>query len=438
MKIIFYYKYLLILLLFTIINSILAVDSLPAIRNWNSNEDKIKVKISRDNIFQERLDNHELLQATPKRCLAASIADLKHKITWQPKWYYSGAGTVRIPAARISLDHSVLAIIENIGNPNAPSSSRIILINCYNFKILRIIELPEQLLDKLCYIPNSNKLIATVVSQPTLKQSFGLMVIDLTGKKIPYKIDTADKIISMTASTKKLFIVFEAGNINYFDLAALSAPSRQIRLLKNINALVFHSATNRLIAAGLGKLNYLNLSTMATDIYAETELPSNFVPNEIVTIDRKGSCVLLAVNSQLVLAENRQARQLGLRPGAALAVNSANNMFAVSLQRKQVLQLYQLPALVKLKSCEPQKLKEKTGGDIIMLAFLPQPFKVQNVEAKILVKPKKKRVKKVKTRVKKLIVPAIYLVVIDSHGNIYKLKYYKKRWSKMLLIKAKK
>jgi hypothetical protein len=148
--------------------------------------------------------------------------------------------------------------------------------------------------------------------------------------------------------------------------------------------------------------------------------------------------VLLAVNSQLVLAENRQARQLGLRPGAALAVNSANNMFAVSLQRKQVLQLYQLPALVKLKSCEPQKLKEKTGGDIIMLAFLPQPFKVQNVEAKILVKPKKKRVKKVKTRVKKLIVPAIYLVVIDSHGNIYKLKYYKKRWSKMLLIKAKK
>lgn len=438
MKTIFPRNVLFTLLLLTImiISTAWGADRPPVIRNWSDDETKTKVKDSRDNIFQERVNNQTILKNTPKQCLATITADLKNKTMWQPKWHYTGAGTVRLPNACISPDRSLLTVIENIGSPGAPSSSRLILINCYNFKIVRVIELPEQLLTALCYIPGTNQLVATVDRQQSLKQSFGFTIIDLTGKTAPRKIKTNTKITALTCSNQKLFVAFSDGKVSCFDLENLNAPDEKINLFKNITALAFHADTNRLLASGNGKLNYLKLSTMAADIYAETDLPVSFKPNKITIIDHKGNCVLLESNRQLVLAKNRQTRELEPVPGTTINVNSANSLLAVGMRHKQILQLYKLPETEKLKPCEPRKLKDKTNGDIIMLAFLPEPMQEPVIPPKT---PKKNRkIKKRKIKVKKPIAPVTRLLIIDSHGNIYKLKYLKKRWHKTLLIKPKK
>jgi hypothetical protein len=430
-----------LILSYSIINIAIAADTPLLIRNWSDDEPKITVEDSRDNIFKEQIENIDILKKTPEKCLATVIADIEHKIIWQPKWYYSGAGTVRIPEAVISPDKSALAIIENIGKPGAPSSSRIILLNLYNFKILRIIELPEKLLTMLCYIPNTNQIIGIVDRQKSLKQSSGFMVIDLTGKLAPRKIKTSKKIAAVDCSPKKLFIAFADGSLEYFDLTDLTASSIKINLFGKITALAYHSTTNRLLATSSGKLNYLKLSTMAADIYAETSISKNFRPDKIIITDASGNCALLENKRRFMLVRNRQSRHFDIIPDVAADMNKNRQLLAIGIRHKQQLQLYNLPGAEKLKPCEPKKITPRTSGDITILTFIPEPMEeiIKTAKAPVINKSKnKKKTKKRKVKPKKKTDPAIRLLIVDSHGNIYKLEHYKRRWRKELLIEPKK
>jgi hypothetical protein len=426
----------LLLLSICIITVAPAANKPPVIKNWNDSTIKTKVEAICDNIFQERINNQEVLKETPKKCLATAVADLEHKTIWQPKWHYSGTGTIRLPDAKISPDRSVLTIIENIGKPGAPSSSRIVMINCYNFEILRVIELPEQLLTTLCYIPDTNQLIVAIDRQQRLKQSSGFMIIDLTGRNLPRKIKTAGKIRAITCSNKNLFTVTADNKLVMFNLASPAEPPVKIAADKNITALIFDSATNRLLTAGNRQLNYLKISTMAPDIYAETELPAGFAPNKIILTDSKGDCILIEEDRRFIFARNRQTRAFSKAPGTAADVALTKQLLAISIRHKQLLQLYQLPTSTELKPCEPRKIKPKTRGDIIMLAFLPEPPTEIKPAPSIKEATKTKKVKK--TTRKKEKKPSIKLIIIGSHGNIYTLEYYKRRWRKALIIKPKK
>ena len=430
----------LLLLSVCIITSAFADDKPPVIKNLSDAEIRPKVEDSRDNIFQERVNNESILKNTPKKCLATSVADLEHKTTWQAKWHYSGVGTIRLPDAKISPDRSLLTIIENTGKPGAPSGSRIVMINCYNFEILRVIELPEQLLTALCYIPGTNQLIAAIDRQQSLKQSFGYMVIDLTGRTRPQKIGTTEKIIALACSNKDLFTVTDNGTLAIFDLAVPTKPPVAIKSEKKITALTFAPATNRLLTTANSRLEYLKISTMAPDIYAGTKLPTGFKPHKIIITDNKGSCLLLEKNSRFIFAKNRQIREFNKEPGTAADFSQTKQLLAIAIRHKQLLQLYQLPMSEKIKPCEPRKLKPKTGGDIIMLAFLPEPPAIKIEQGtKLKAKTKGKKTKKVKKKIKKKQQkPSTRLIVIDSHGNIYTLKHFRRRWSKNLIIAPKK
>ncbi len=438
MKTIFLYRLPIIILVLSsiFINTINGADAPPVIKNWKDSTIKTKVEAICDNIFQERINNQEVLKDTPKKCMATAVADLEHKTIWQPKWHYSGAGTIRLPDAKTSPDRSVLTIIENIGKPGTPSSSRIVMINCYNFEILRVIKLPEQLLTTICYIPGTNQLIAAIDRQQRLKQSFGFMIIDLTGSNLPRKIKTSGKITAMTCSNKNLFTVTADNKLVMFNLASPAEPPVKIAADKNITALAFDSATDRLLIAGNRQLNYLKMSTMAPDIYAETELTAGFAPNKIILTNSKGDCILIEEDRRFIFARNRQTRAFSKTPGTAADVALTKQLLAISIRHKQLLQLYQLPISTELKPCEPRKLKPKTGGDIIMLAFLPEPPKkikpAPTVKAKTRIKQSKKKTKKKEKK------PSIKLIIIGSHGNIYTLEYSKRRWRKALIIKPTK
>lgn len=435
-----------LILLCAVINITYATNNSLLIKNWREVNSKPKVVDTRDNIFIEQVNNNAILDKTPANCLASKIADTKHRITWQPKWHYIGAGIVRLPSAKISPDRSVLSIIENTGNPGDPSGSRIILLNCYNFKILRIIELHEQLVTKLCYIPNTHKLIAAIDQQQLLKQTSGFMIIDLTGTKAPQKITTLEKISSMACSAKKLFIAFPSGNLEYYDLSTPTAPGTKIKFFKQVSALVFHPVTNRLLVATSAKLNYLKQSTMAPDIYAATDLPNNFRPNKIIITDPTGSCALIENNRRFMLVHNRQARAVEIIPGLAADMNINKHLLAVSLLHKQQIQLYQLPEDVAKPPFEPKKLSPRTRGDITMLAFIPEPIKkitktspptkenkIQGGKSKTVKKRKRNKSKKKK----KKIIPRHRLLIIDSYGNIYILEQVRRRWHKTLLFTPK-
>ncbi len=445
MKTIFHNRIVIaILLLFTFISPAFPADSPPVIRNWSTGETKPKVEDSHDNIFQEHIKNPEALKNTPKKCLATAVADLDNKIIWQPKWHYVGVGTIRLPDAKISSDRTILTIIENSGKPDAPSSSRLILINCYNLEIIRVIELPEQLLTTICYIPGTNQLVAAIDRQSSLKQSFGFMIIDLTGKNIPQKIDTTEKIVSMACSTKHLFTATATGKVKMFDLASPTTAPVKIALAKNITALAFSSSTNRLLMTGDRQLTYLNLSTMAPDIYAATTLFNSFKPNKIIITDTKGSCLLLEENKKMVLVKNRQLRAFSKEPGVAADFLQSKQLLVMAIRHKQLIQLYKLPQSEEFKPCEPRRQKPKTTGDITMLAFLPDPAELTIKTTEVKEKPKAKQTKAKKTKkVRKKVKKKQYktdtrLIVIDSHGNIYTLIHARRRWHKTLIIESKK
>lgn len=111
----------------------------------------------------------------PPRSLAAKLTepDRKTVLRWAPLEHVGVLRGVRLPAAALSPDQSVLAIVETTGGEEPPNGSRIVLINTHNWEILKLIETPRRA-EKIVFARRSPSLFVLCRPQPELKQPGGL------------------------------------------------------------------------------------------------------------------------------------------------------------------------------------------------------------------------------------------------------------------------
>ena len=128
------------------------------IKNWQDDDKPTASKTTKSNIYIEKANAAQNIANTPAESSAAKCASKTVRIEWQPKWVYSGVGGVNIPRAALSSDQSLLAIIENYENSNGEFSSMIILLNTYNNRAVRVIDLPRRKANRLIFLPGMEKL----------------------------------------------------------------------------------------------------------------------------------------------------------------------------------------------------------------------------------------------------------------------------------------
>lgn len=377
------------------------------IKNWGEKDLWPKVEDDRSNIYKERLkDKRANLAGTPEKCLAVEVADRQYRIDWQPKWHYHGVGGPRLPDAAISPDRSIVALIENTGKPDAPSGSRIVLYNVYNFKVVKIIEQKECKISRICFIPDSASLACFVEAQKCFKQKPRLIIVDLaTGENIGEAYlpePVSDMASSLTGEI--VAVRMQNGGISVFNTSDLKTPPRTVKDCQNGKCLTINSDRGQLVAPVGSQVKMFNLETLRPNAMSEFGLPAGFSPDKIKMIEEQ-SYILLEKHKKLLYARNLKVRTVADDPDITFDFQPETKTLAVGMLHKQKLQLYTIPGLEELKAVEPGNLRPKTRGDIIMLAFTTK---------------------------------AMNLIVLDNHGNLYLMTKPKRRWEKKLLISAKK
>lgn len=156
-------------------------ETLPEIRDDGRNvqtQEKDDASPARPSGPSARPSSWSAVTPVPPRSLAAKLRDPGRKtvLRWAPRERIGVLRGVRLPAAALSPDQSVLALVETTGGDEPPNGSRIVLINTHNWEILKIIEIPR-LTERIVFARKDPALFILCKPQAELKQEGGLAKI---------------------------------------------------------------------------------------------------------------------------------------------------------------------------------------------------------------------------------------------------------------------
>ena len=377
------------------------------IRNADSDKDRSRVVDSKDNIIIENNAAVDLLENTPADSFAARIADKGKSLEWKPKWYFEGAGGPRLPDAGFSPDGSVLAIAEVAGATDGPFSSRLVLINTYNNKCIRIVEIPETRISRFILLPDTDSAVCIQQPQPSLRQDIKAFTLNLkTGVKGSETTSFSSKVTGLTAvpDNRLMINTAESTKIYVFDLANLAQDPVTLETSFKGGLLAMADDGITLVAAGKGKLLFFNLTNGQNTPFSEKERPADFTPDHIVLCNNNGSLFAASAEGKdIIWAGTGKVRTLAKNAGNILVYDKKNKRLLAELAVKSTLAFYDVPKFEPAGTCQPQAVPPATRGDIITLMAIPAG-----------------------------------ILEFDSHGNLFLIYKPKSNWKKNLIFEAMK
>ncbi len=396
--------------------AIYAADSKPVkdseyrglkIQNADSDKERPKVEDSKDNIIIENNAAVNLLENTPPGCLAARLAEQGTSIEWKPKWYFEAAGGPRLPDSKFSSDGSVLAIAEVAGAANGPFSSRLVLINTYNYKCIRIVEIPETMLARFILLPDTDFAVCVQEPQPQFRQEIKAFTLNLkTGVKSYATAVFNSKITGMAAMAGNRLMLKTAGStkIYVFDLWNLANDPTTLETPFKGGLLAAADDGITLVAAGKGNVLFFNLTNGQDTAIREKELPADFTPDQLVLCNEDGS--LFAASScgkEIIWGGAGKVRTLAKNADNILVYDKKNKRLFAESALKSTLAFYDVPKFEQAGTCQPKAILPVTRGDTTNLLALPAG-----------------------------------IMMLDSHGNLFLLYKPKSNWKKKLIFAAMK
>jgi hypothetical protein len=377
------------------------------IKNADGDKDRPKVEDPRDNIIIENSATADLLENTPANCFAARIADKGKSLEWKPKWYFEGPGGPRLPDSKFSHDGSVLAIAEVAGATNGPFASRLALINAYNYKCVRIVEIPETRISRFILLPDTDSAVCVQEPQPLLKQEIKAFTLNLkTGAKGSETPSFSSKITGLAAmpDNKLMIKTAESAKIYVFDLLNLAQSPAVLETPFKGGLLAAADDGITLAAAGKGKVLFFNLTNGQSSPLSEKELPPDFTPGNLVLCNEDGSLFAVsAAGKDIIWAGAGKARTLARNAGNILVYDKENKRLIAEIAVKNTLAFYDVPKFEPAGSCQPKTILPVTRGEITNLMAMPAG-----------------------------------ILALDSRGNLFLLHKPKTNWKKKLLLEAMK
>jgi len=377
------------------------------IRNADGDRDRPKVEDPKDNIIIENSASPNLLENTPKDCFAARIADQNKSFEWKPKWYFEGSGGPRLPDSKFSPDGSVLAIAEVAGANNGPFSSRLVLLNTYNYKCIRIIEIPETRISQFILLPDTDSAVCVQEPQPVFKQEIKAFTLNLkTGAKGSETPTFSSRITGLAAmpDNKLMIKTAESVKIYVFDLTNLALDPSVLETKFKGGVLAAADDGVTLAAAGKGKLLFFNMTNGQSTPINERELPADFTPDNLVLCNEDGSLFAASADGKDVIwAGAGQIRTLAHNAGNILVYDKPGKRLIAETAVKSTLAFYTVPKFDPAGVCTPKTVQPSTRGDILNLMAVPAG-----------------------------------ILVLDSQGELFLMYKPKTNWKKNLIFEAMK
>ncbi len=336
--------------------------------------------------------------------MASQIADRGHILNWAPLWLPHGAGRPNLPAATLSVDGSVLAVIETVGAAAGPRQSRIVCIHPGTGKVLRIIELKERSIERIHILNGRNEALLYQAGQKVFEQPNRLIKVSLetgsvTGEFPPFKGELRD--LSLSHDGRQAAAIEKGSpNIQIYDLTSPGQPPVTFDSETQEGLTAFSPDGKLLLLATAKQLQFFDLANPGTRKRNPLNLPAGPKPDLFTAApDQANEMLLGTLGGPLYLI--RGERSFPLDDNFEGFASFADDMIMLVTMAKSTVRLLDRNTLREVARFQAKADRPITRGNLEQVFY-------QNG----------------------------FLLVIDSQGNIYTRKPIKQRWGKNLLIEA--
>ncbi|HCE45397.1 MAG TPA: hypothetical protein DET40_17800 [Lentisphaeria bacterium] len=381
------------------------------LKNWEKDVKKPEVEDDASNITVEKIDADEKDESdkeinAPAESLASKLVNKSEKILWNPKWYFEGVGGVKLPSICTSPDLSVMAIIETTGTDKGPNGSRIVLINTYNWQILRIHEFQENKFKNICFLPDGKRLALWSEKQSLLKKPYELIIVGIekgeiqsTSKDI--KTDVSDIIAVQGGIMAKSS---EERTIFCFDPSNISKSSKVIKSSNLQGVFAVSPENDRVVLAGENSIEMFDSAGL--EQIKQISLNENYVPDNAVFAGKSDWIAVSSYNKPGFLFKDGSKKQFCDIMGHSLAFNAEEKLLVFEKYLNNEICVVDVPDFNEIAKFTPSSINPKTKGTAIYAVYLKHLNKY---------------------------------AVVDSYGNLCLYsKYLKsKKWRKQLVLSSK-
>jgi hypothetical protein len=348
--------------------------------------------------------------AAPARSLAHRLARNEGDgLRWRPRWLYQGTGGVALTAAALSVDGSVLALVETASMPGQADDSLVVLIDTYRWRILGLHALAGRRLVQVDLVPGRLRAVAVADRQPEFETMQEILAVGLRqGQILSQTRQVRAKVVDLVAAEGNAVFVLgqetagHPGGVWRLDALDLEAAPRATQGNVVGTALAASLAANRVAVAGPQGIVLLGFGDLHR---RETQpTPGIAAATALSFLGAREDFAVLGPGQPVLVLSGGVSRQLAERAGAVLAWNHDGQLLLAALEKGNALATYRLPDGDQLGECTPAQTKPRTQGTPWATFWLPHLGKH---------------------------------AVVDTHGNLCLYHQPGRKWRKELILDAK-
>jgi|GEM_PF-1919525 len=317
----------------------------------------------------------------PENSFAAKLAPLNDGkvIRWSPFWMSESAKGVRLPAAAVSPDKSIIILAETLGGLNGPFGTRLVFLDTHSWTITAVHHLMNKDVRFIAISPD-NTPVLVARGQKVFKTVDELIRLDAWTGKIKQSVPMPGLRKVYINSRGRLFAVFDPESENsrtvrvYDHLVRDGRAEARILLSENRTPVIAFLAHNqRFFLAGDKKLEQFKESDLK--LLDSTPLPEGFVTASLLVM--QDGTAILAPETDLqrtaIAISIDGTREFGEKSRGMLLHSRKNpeKMFTSVMNRKGRIVQFAVSSLKELQSVSPEDSRPRTVGDPQAVFVLP-------------------------------------------------------------------
>lgn len=277
---------------------------------------------------------------------------------------------VRLPAAAISPDRTVIVIAETLGEPQGPFGTRLVFLDTCSWTISAVHHLWKKDIQAIAVAPD-HTLVLAARGQEAFKSSDELILLDFWSGREKQVLPLPGLRKIYADASGKIFTVFarESEKSNRIGLypSLLKDGSREVKELKSANSapvLAFSRDGSKFAAAGDKAVEIFRQSDLR--IIESTPLPEGFITADLLLT---GDTAIAAPESRLqrpaITIRGSSIREFGEKSRGMLFVQTddPDQFFGAVMARKGRISRIALATLKEKTGVNPEDGRPRTTGD---------------------------------------------------------------------------
>ena len=328
-----------------------------------------------------------LTSTLPDGSLAEKLtdADAENVFVWRPAYASQGFRGTRLDAFTVSQDGSVLAIAERTGTANGPNGTRIVLVNTSNWQVIRVFTV-GRMLKKLAFVPGGTAMAAIAFPQMSIKQDFGLAVLDLAAGKeqeflslpIPFNEKTAPEDVALLAMQDRIICSgFFGSTVFCIHLPVAKdseLPFHTFETVSPASALAVTPDGKSLAAASLKAIEYFDLNPAAGyKRRSITSLDLGWKPVDVHFLNGAQTefilCPAFRDDSAPIFVRSSVKEPLDGRSAGFAVPMEQNSQIGVAFKVKGRIDVIDPASLEAVDSVIMEQLRPATAGDNVFVFY---------------------------------------------------------------------